>query len=388
MSLLDKLSVLVHENCNVAYFCTFDRKTATRGTEHLYTGNESFLPMNSIDESTSEHLRESFNSGPEIPVIFPYDYITQVFPGSGIRRSGWPLMLGFIPEASYKSEFKRSTLSMEFTKPYLDTDLDFSSLVRTLRSRIISGEILQGVLSRRFELPSVDIMERLGRFLNADRSLYVFFLRIGDFMLLGSSPENLITVRGEHAEIFPIAGTVPRGMNMEEDEIMGNLLLASQKDKLEHRMLVDLARNDLGKISMDGTVEVTQSMELRKYASVQHLVSRVESSLSGKFDPISIVNAVFPAGTVSGAPKRRAAEIIDSMEPFPRGGYAGASGVVGRKKLDLALSIRSVFGSHGSIYTQAGAGIVKDSDPDSESREVMNKLHAVVGGMKYDCIDR
>ncbi len=387
MYLLDKVPELLETGGNMAYICKFDRKRGVGGKEHLYTGGDSFSSAETIDEKVSGILDSAFKEGPDIPVIFPYDFITQVFPESGIRRSGWPLIAGFVPEKAENSLFMRTEATVEHPRIPGETDQEFSALVGALRKRIISGEILQGVLSRRFELPFMDPVVRLRRFMLSDRSLYVFLFRIGGLTVLGSSPENLITVSDGKAEIFPIAGTVPRGETPEDDERLGRTLENSEKDKLEHRMLVDLARNDLGKISIDGSVEVSESMVLRKYASVQHLVSRVVSRVPDYTTPLSIVRAVFPAGTVSGAPKRRAVELIDSMEPYPRGGYAGAAGVIGRKTIDLALLIRSVFGSGNTCYTQAGAGIVKDSVPEMESREVMSKVMTVMGGMKDECVD-
>lgn len=387
MSLLDGIPDLLSSDANFAYFCKFDRHSATSGKERIYIGNSVFSCKDDIDEETSDLLKSSYTSGPDIPVIFPYDFVTQVFPDSGIRRSEWPLLLGFIPDTTMESGYSRDENLEESFKLQGEVDTDYSAIVDSLRKRIISGEILQGVLSKRFDLPSVDPFERLLRFARTDHSLYVFLYRIGNFTVLGSSPENLITVSGGTAEIYPIAGTVPRGENAAEDKRLGDMLQNSNKDKLEHRMLVDLARNDLGKFSEDGSVTVSESMTLRKYASVQHLVSRVTSRVSENVSPLSILKAVFPAGTVSGAPKRRATELIDRLEPYPRGGYAGAAGIIGNQTIDLALLIRSLFSSGKSFYAQAGAGIVKDSVPENESMEVTSKVLTAIGGMRDECVD-
>lgn len=386
MSMLENVPSCIESGENFAYFCKFDRDTRTLGEERLFTGGEPFSAKKSIGRKINSVLNDAFRSDLEIPVIIPYDFITQVFPSSGIKRSEWPLITGFMPERIRKGTFRREVES-SVARTGVDPDVEFSSNVALLRKRIISGEILQAVLSREFPLPHIDLEERLSTFLNSDHSLYVFLYRIGNFTVLGSSPENLITVSGKGAEIFPIAGTVPRGMTPEEDLHLGEMLLNSEKDKLEHRMLVDLARNDLGKISSDGSVRVTESMALKKYASVQHLVSHVESDISGDATPLEILKAVFPAGTVSGAPKKRAVEIIDSIETSPRGAYAGALGILGHDGMDLALLIRSIFCESGSCYTRAGAGIVKDSVPELESKEVMSKMLTVIGGLEDECVD-
>lgn len=387
MPLFEKIPDMLESDSNFAYFCKFDREDSTSGIENLYSGGDMFSCTDSIDGETAGILNSAFRNGPAIPVIVPYDFVTEVFPDSNIRRSQWPLLLGFIPDNFERNVFRRKGKESRSTSVSGEADPQYSSIVKTLKGRIISGEILQGVLSRRFELPSLNIYERITRYLQGDRSLYVFLFRIGDFTVLGSSPENIISVYGDTAEIFPIAGTVPRGENDLMDQELGIQLLNSEKDKLEHRMLVDLARNDLGKISENGTVKVDLSMALRKYASVQHLVSHVVSTLVPDNDPISILKAVFPAGTVSGAPKRRACELIDRLESFPRGGYAGAAGIISHKEMDLALCLRSIFGLSGKYYTQAGAGIVKDSDPEMESREVTSKVLTATGGLKDEYID-
>ncbi len=387
MSVLDSLPELIESEQNFAYFCKFDRSSREKGKETLFSGGDDFQAISTIGKRVTETLESAFSSGPEIPVIVPYDFITQVFPDSGIRRSDWPVIAGFVPETVSRGSYTRTGKDSGISRSGGEEDSSFSRKVAFLRDRIIRGEILQGVLSRRFDLLHVDPVERITGYLQNDRSLYVFLYRIGKFTVLGSSPENLVTVDGHKAEIFPIAGTVPRGSTPEEDMKLGEALISSEKDKLEHRMLVDLARNDLGKFSVDGSVRVAESMVLRKYSSVQHLVSLVQSDMPDNIGPVEILKSVFPAGTVSGAPKRRAVELIDALERVPRGAYAGALGVIGKGKMDLALLIRSIMGVSGKYYTQAGAGIVKDSDPRLESMEVMSKVMTATGGIEDECID-
>jgi anthranilate synthase component 1 len=232
----------------------------------------------------------------------------------------------------------------------------------------------------KFPVDDMDPVESLKRFVLKDSSLYAFLYKTDDLIIVGSSPENLVTRRGSELEIFPIAGTRKRSRNASEDQALGSELLRSEKDKLEHRMLVDLARNDLGKVSEAGSVKVTDSMDLRKYSSVQHLVSRVSSSLLAGRSDIDIIKSVFPAGTVSGAPKKRALQVIGEYEEAPRGAYSGAIGIISREDLDLALLIRSIFSYSGRNETQAGAGIVKDSDPKKEVQEMFDKSLTVMGG--------
>lgn len=387
MSLLERAVQYLETDTNVAYFCRFDRETATKGEETLYVGDTDFYCYNEVDLQISGLLESSFEGNSTLPILIPYDFVTQVFRNFAIRRSGWPVLMGFIPDHIVQGTITRKESDRIVPSRQSEADREFSLKIADVRKRIIEGDLLQVVLSRKQRIPVLDPIERVKSFLNDDRSLYVFLYRIGDYLVVGSSPENLITLDGTRAEIYPIAGTVPRGRTVREDEELRGLLLNSEKDRLEHRMLVDLARNDLGKISVGGSVEVRESMILRKYISVQHLVSHVVSTLEDQVRVMDILKAVFPAGTVSGAPKRRAVEFIEKMENEPRGGYGGAAGIIERGKLDLALLIRSLFRFREIWESQAGAGIVKDSDPELEAREVAAKLLTATGGVEYECLN-
>ncbi len=257
---------------------------------------------------------------------------------------------------------------------------DFVAAVDAARAKIREGEAFQIVLSRR-ERGSLSgdplaFYEALRRI---NPSPYMYYLDFGARRVIGSSPEMLLRVQGRTATTFPIAGTRPMGSTPAETERLAAELSADEKERAEHNMLVDLARNDLGKVCSFGSVRVPQYMEVERYSHVQHLVSRVEGQLAPGKDALDAFSSVFPAGTVSGAPKPRAIEIIHELEGAPRGPYAGVVGYLSLNgNLDTAIAIRTLFADGPSYYLQAGAGIVADSDPVRELRETEQKL----GGLK------
>jgi len=209
-------------------------------------------------------------------------------------------------------------------------------------------------------------------------SPYMYFLRLDNFSLVGSSPEVLVRRTDATVEVRPIAGTRPRGRTSDEDRQLEEELRASEKERAEHVMLVDLGRNDAGRVSEFGTVETNEYMVVERYSQVMHLVSNVRGRVRGEFAPLDIVRACFPAGTVSGAPKVRAMEIIESLEPLRRGVYAGAVGHFDyHGNLDLAIAIRTLVYANGRAYCGVGAGIVADSDPAMEWEETLNKGRAL-----------
>ena len=257
----------------------------------------------------------------------------------------------------------------------------FENAVDVSKEYIKSGDIFQVVLSQRFAIPyDGDALHlyRALRFINP--SPYMFCLRLpGGFSLVGSSPEVHVKVTGDHVQIRPIAGTRKRGISPEADAALGNELLNDPKECAEHLMLVDLARNDLGRISKFGSVSLTDFMKVERYSHVMHLVSNVVGNLSGKHNPLDVLRATFPAGTVSGSPKVRAMQIISSLEPTARGTYAGAVGYLGFNGiLDSCIALRTVLLKNGTAYVQAGAGIVADSKPDAEFEETVNKAMGVI----------
>src|SRR5690606_37545464 len=211
-------------------------------------------------------------------------------------------------------------------------------------------------------------------------SPYLFFMELDGIALVGSSPEVLVRAEDGIVTVRPIAGTRPRGRNDEEDAALIDDLLADEKERAEHLMLVDLGRNDVGRVARFGTVHVPHFMTVEKYSHVLHLVSQVEGELRGDASAIDVLRACFPAGTVSGAPKVRAMQIIDELEPVRRGVYAGAVGYLayGGHTMDTAIAIRTIVARDGVAYVQAGAGIVADSDPKREWEETLAKARALL----------
>ena len=255
---------------------------------------------------------------------------------------------------------------------------DFEEWVREVKKKITEGEAFQVVVSRveRYEYKG-DPLSFYVALAETNPSPYMFFVRMGERYLIGSSPELLVEMEMGRIETHPIAGTRPRGKTPEEDIELEDEMLNDPKEVAEHLMLVDLARNDLGKVSIPGTVRVSSLMDVEKYSHVQHIVSRVQAVVSPKMLFSDVLAAVFPAGTVSGAPKPRAMEIIAELEDEPRGPYAGAVGMAASRAGETAIIIRSAWLWEDSVEIRAGAGIVYDSDPSREYRETEHKLAAL-----------
>jgi anthranilate synthase component I len=259
------------------------------------------------------------------------------------------------------------------------TRQEFHEMVRKAKSHIEAGDIFQMVPSQRFEARFEGdpiLLYRALRFINP--SPYMFCLRLGErFALVGSSPEVHVRLRGRNVEIRPIAGTRKRGTTAEEDQYLADELLADPKERAEHLMLVDLARNDVGRISEYGTVRVTEFMTVERYSHVMHIVSNVVGELNPTYNAYDVMRATFPAGTVSGAPKVRAMQLIYEFEKGKRGVYAGAVGYFGFDgQLDSCIALRSVVLKDGAAYVQAGGGVVADSVPELEYQESVNKAMA------------
>ncbi len=251
----------------------------------------------------------------------------------------------------------------------------FGKAVCRAKDHIFAGDIFQAVISQRFQVPFTGEVFQVYRSLrNINPSPYLFFLDFIDYQLIGSSPEPLIRAEEGQMEIVPIAGTRPRGSTPEEDEANAESLLNDPKELAEHVMLVDLARNDIGKFSRHGSVRVTDFQTIERYSHVMHIISRVHGKLAPEHTPVDAFQAAFPAGTVSGAPKIRAMEIIDELEPEKRGFYAGAVGYFDYGgNMDVCIAIRTLLAHKNTLYFQAGAGIVADSVPENEYRETLNK---------------
>ncbi|HTT66442.1 MAG TPA: anthranilate synthase component I family protein [Gemmatimonadales bacterium] len=253
--------------------------------------------------------------------------------------------------------------------------------VERIREHIAAGDVFQAVLSRRLEVAGAVDPLRLYRYLRAlNPAPYLFYLALDGFALVGSSPEVLVRVEDDVVTVRPIAGTRPRGADAAGDAVLAAELAADPKERAEHLMLVDLGRNDVGRVAAYGTVEVRELLALERYAHVQHLVSEVRGRLAPGRDAVDALKACFPAGTVSGAPKVRAMEIIDALEPVRRGPYAGAVGYVGwgARALDTAIAIRTCVVLPDRVLVQSGAGIVADSDPGRELAETLAKAQAAL----------
>lgn len=260
------------------------------------------------------------------------------------------------------------------------SEVNFIAAVERAKHYIFDGDIMQVVLSQRTSKPygaSPLALYRALRSLNP--SPYMFYYHFGDFHVVGASPEILVRLEGETVTVRPIAGTRPRGKTPQEDVALAADLLNDPKECAEHVMLMDLGRNDVGRVAQTGTVKVTENMQVERYSHVMHIVSNVDGKLKPGLTAMDVLRATFPAGTVSGAPKVRAMEIIDELEVSKRGIYAGAVGYLGfNGDMDLAIAIRTAVIKNGLLYVQAGAGIVADSLPQSEWIETQNKARALL----------
>jgi len=266
---------------------------------------------------------------------------------------------------------------------------NFIKSVKKIKKYIKEGDIIQCVISQRWEkkldTESLNIY-RVLRMINP--SPYMFYLQIEDMNLVGSSPEILVKLEGKKATVRPIAGTRKRGKDEKEEKKLETDLINDEKEKAEHIMLVDLGRNDLGKVCIPGSVKVNELMKIEKYSHVMHLVSNIEGILKKGKSPVDLLSSTFPAGTVTGAPKIRAMEIIDELEPTKRGPYAGAvgAGAVGyfsfENNMDFCITIRTIIITKEKIYIQAGAGIVADSVPEKEYKETINKARGPMDACK------
>jgi anthranilate synthase component I len=255
----------------------------------------------------------------------------------------------------------------------------FMEMVSRVKDHIRAGDIIQAVISQPFTCRAPEdlwLLYRAQRYINP--SPYLFFMHLADTALVGSSPETMVRLENQVATLRPIAGTRPRGESEKEDRLLADELLADEKERAEHLMLVDLGRNDLGRIARTGTVQVTDLMFVERYSHVMHLVSNITCDLKPEMDAWDLIRATFPAGTLSGAPKVRAMEIIAHLEDTPRGPYGGAVGYISfGGNMDLAITIRTACVESGRLTIRSGAGIVADSDPEKELQETVNKAMAI-----------
>ena len=286
-------------------------------------------------------------------------------------------------QALLKKPFDEETLSFQQPKVNISQNR-FEKAVEKAKEYIMQGDIFQAVLSKRFDF---QIKGDLTGFYKALRTInpspYMYFLKSKTRQIVGSSPEMLVRTENRTVETFPIAGTRPVTANTAENKRLSKELLADPKERAEHIMLVDLARNDVGKVSKFGSVRVPELMRIHRYSHVQHIVSRVIGDLKDNLDSYDALRAVFPAGTVSGAPKVRAMEIIEELEPTRRGPYAGAVGYFSYNgNADFAITIRTLFAQKNQAYIQVGAGIVADSNPEREWFETEQKASALMKALQ------
>ncbi|MFA9455530.1 anthranilate synthase component I [Halalkalibacter sp. AB-rgal2] len=283
-----------------------------------------------------------------------------------------PLLLKHLPETDDEVTFDGVISNYKRT--------DFLRDVEQIKEYIRAGDVFQAVLSQRFEMNVTSSALNIYRVLRMiNPSPYLFYLKFNTMEVVGSSPERLVQVQDGHVEIHPIAGTRKRGKTEEEDQALATDLLADEKERAEHYMLVDLARNDVGRIAEYGSVETPTLLEIGKFSHVMHIISKVTGQLQKSTKPLEALMASFPAGTVSGAPKIRAMEILHELEPTERGVYAGAIGYLGFDgNIDSCIAIRTMVIKNQTAYIQAGAGVVADSVPEREYEETQNKAKALI----------
>ena len=257
---------------------------------------------------------------------------------------------------------------------------EFEAAVERVKEYVLAGDVMQVVPSQRMSVPFSAAPLNLYRALrNLNPSPYLYFLDLDDFQVVGSSPEILVRAERGKVTVRPIAGTRPRGVSEEDDLALEQELLADPKEIAEHLMLIDLGRNDVGRIAETGTVELTENMAIERYSHVMHIVSNVEGRLRAELSAMDALRAALPAGTLSGAPKIRAMEIIDELEPVKRGVYGGAVGYLSwAGDMDTAIAIRTAVVKDGELHIQVGAGVVADSVPASEWQETLNKARAIL----------
>ena len=277
---------------------------------------------------------------------------------------------------------EESSLLGEFSPSF--TEETFKKMVETVKKHIGEGDIFQAVISNRFKAPfngSLMNMYRILRTINP--SPYMVYMRLNDIEIACSSPETLVALQDGEISSFPLAGTCPRGTTEEEDAALIKALLQDEKELSEHDMLVDLARNDIGKVSRFGSVKIREYRQIKRFSHVSHISSHVTGRINEETDALDIISAAFPAGTLSGAPKKRACEIIDKVEGLKRGLYGGAIGYIDfAGNMDMCIAIRMAVLKNEYVYVQSGAGIVADSIPEKEYNETLNKAQAIMEALK------
>jgi anthranilate synthase component 1 len=359
-----------------------------------YLGYDMVRAMERLPEPNPDALEvpDAILIRPTVMVVFDavrdeISLITPVRPQPGVApKAAYETALARLDEVTWALERplpfeeRADAAGVQFAPPISNTTPEeFEAMVARAKDYIRAGDIFQVVLSQRFEteftLPAFALYRSLRR---VNPAPFLCYLDFEDFQIVCSSPEILVRVRDGKVTIRPIAGTRPRGATPAEDRAHAESLLADPKERAEHLMLLDLGRNDVGRVAEMGSVEVTHSFFLEYYSQVMHIVSNVEGNLDRRFDALDALVAGFPAGTVSGAPKVRAMEIIDELEKEKRGPYAGCIGYFGANgEMDTCIVLRTAVVKGGRMAVQAGAGIVYDSDPASEQQECVNKAKAL-----------
>ncbi len=349
--------------------------------ENISLGHDPEFPEMILYSTSLVIVFDHYNNTMKIIATIPSDERSSS--GQAYERSAG-LILGLEDDIfnsksvpSRLSQVTRDIEAVDFQSNF--SRQDFLEAVEKAKGYINRGDAFQIVLSQRFRIKTdtrdFDIYRSLR---TTNPSPYMFFMDFENFKLIGASPEPLVKVRADTILTCPIAGTRKRGNDPAEDELMAQGLLADKKERAEHNMLVDLARNDLGRVSEYGSIKVKKYMEVEKYSHVMHLVSLVEGKLMAKKDVFDALRSVFPAGTLSGAPKVKAIQIIDELENQRRGPYGGAVGYFGYEgNMDFCITIRTAILKEGSAYVQAGAGIVYDSVAEKEYEETLNKAQAL-----------
>lgn len=387
--LFEEIPAIIGRGESFAYFCKFTDLDREHGTEYLFETDLSPLleyedPKKVLNEKIPQMLNEmNDKDDPYVPVFLSYEIIESIYGMKLKNRSKWPLVGTIFPRSVRKAEFTRSSpgfsrLKTEVSSMTEEKRNKLEGSIQEIVDRVREGEMLQTVMSNRFDVKDFNAFEVMKYMILQDRSRYVYYYKFNDLEVIGSSPESVFVKQGNELTIHPIAGTRRRADG--PDSVLIDDLLKDNKELCEHRMLVDLARNDLSRVCKPGTVKVVSNMMPEKFYSVIHLTSIVNGVLSSDKKPFDIVSAVFPAGTVSGAPKRRAMEIIDRYESTGRGVYGGAVGIMGNNTIDMALPIRTAYKNSEEAYVQAAAGIVKDSVPSNEVKEIMAKANTIMAG--------
>jgi anthranilate synthase component I len=292
-------------------------------------------------------------------------------------------LAGSLPEELFFDQPKEAAVPPPLECTF--TESQFLEAVRRSKEYILAGDVMQVQISQRttraFDAPPLSLYRAL-RGINP--SPYMFYFDFGDHHVVGASPEILVRLAGDTVTLRPIAGTRPRGATPQEDAAAAQELLADPKERAEHVMLIDLGRNDVGRVAATGSVKVTEQMVIERYSHVMHIVSNVEGRLAPALDALDVLKASFPAGTVTGAPKVRAMQIIDELESVKRGVYSGAVGYLGfNGDMDVAIAIRTALLKDGRLHVQAAAGIVADSDPRSEWLETQHKTRAILSAAAH-----